>query len=411
MPIRSSGQISFSEIQTEFTGTNPISLSEYYRLGAYVPSLPVNSNLPTAGAIKLSNFYGTSQANVTFNGTVTKGTRADGRNVWKFTESASFTIYKPGWVDVLLVAGGGRGSWGYGYAGDGGGAGGLIYLQNTYLDPGTYTMVVGGAQSDTVWTRPDGYSWTAINGGDVGESGGSAGAYGAQALQPTSTPGQFGFGNLGGVGSYPSGTSWLSGGGGGGAGGAGANGTGQYAYEQFYSYYPDGSDGDAFGRGGADCVPAGVDEFGAEIFFCTRILTNPMGQGYQFTNSGGAGGIGKQYDIDIDNVPKYYAGGGGGGGGFNDNASSRYGFPFAYALFGAGGAGGLGGGGRGQTRGDGYYNGGISVENGQNLTGGGGGGGGPGSASEVRGYDGLYTQGGSGIAIIIGDPNVLHIVN
>ena len=50
MPIRSSGQISFSEIQTEFTGTNPISLSEYYRLGAYVPSLPVNSNLPTAGA-------------------------------------------------------------------------------------------------------------------------------------------------------------------------------------------------------------------------------------------------------------------------------------------------------------------------------------------------------------------------
>jgi hypothetical protein len=56
MAIQSSGAISISEIQTEFGGENPISLSEYYRDGDYTTSN--NTSVPTSGAISLSNFYG-----------------------------------------------------------------------------------------------------------------------------------------------------------------------------------------------------------------------------------------------------------------------------------------------------------------------------------------------------------------
>lgn len=51
MTLQSSGAISLANIQTEFGGSNPISLSEYY--GAA-------SGVPTSGAISLSNFYGKS---------------------------------------------------------------------------------------------------------------------------------------------------------------------------------------------------------------------------------------------------------------------------------------------------------------------------------------------------------------
>ena len=54
--LQSSGTIDLTDIQTEFGGTNPIGLSEYYRGGANTTSN--NSNVPTSGAISMSNFYG-----------------------------------------------------------------------------------------------------------------------------------------------------------------------------------------------------------------------------------------------------------------------------------------------------------------------------------------------------------------
>ena len=51
MTMQTSGAISLSQIQTEFGGTNPISLSEYY--GA-------DDGVPTSNAISFSDFYGTS---------------------------------------------------------------------------------------------------------------------------------------------------------------------------------------------------------------------------------------------------------------------------------------------------------------------------------------------------------------
>jgi len=51
MALQSSGAISLADIQTEFGGTNPISLSEYYSKG----------NAPASGEIQLAaDFYGTS---------------------------------------------------------------------------------------------------------------------------------------------------------------------------------------------------------------------------------------------------------------------------------------------------------------------------------------------------------------
>ena len=63
MTVKSSGSLAFSEIQTEFTGSNPISLSEYYANGAYVPAgtSGINGAIPSSGAISVSKFYGSTK--------------------------------------------------------------------------------------------------------------------------------------------------------------------------------------------------------------------------------------------------------------------------------------------------------------------------------------------------------------
>ena len=48
MPIASSGTLSFTDIQTEMGGTNPISISEYYGK---------DSQIPSSGAISANQFY------------------------------------------------------------------------------------------------------------------------------------------------------------------------------------------------------------------------------------------------------------------------------------------------------------------------------------------------------------------
>jgi hypothetical protein len=57
MALPSSGPISSSMIQTEFGGSNPIAISEYYKGGANVPNTATNVNIPTSGQIKFSDFY------------------------------------------------------------------------------------------------------------------------------------------------------------------------------------------------------------------------------------------------------------------------------------------------------------------------------------------------------------------
>jgi hypothetical protein len=62
MAIPSTGAISLTTVQTEFGGSNPTSLSEYYAGGAYVPAGTSGTYgaVPSSGTISLRNFYGTS---------------------------------------------------------------------------------------------------------------------------------------------------------------------------------------------------------------------------------------------------------------------------------------------------------------------------------------------------------------
>lgn len=62
MTLQTSGAISLSQIQTEFGGANPISMSEYYAGGANVPGSTsgVNGAVPASGTISMSKFFGTS---------------------------------------------------------------------------------------------------------------------------------------------------------------------------------------------------------------------------------------------------------------------------------------------------------------------------------------------------------------
>lgn len=68
MALQSSGTISLSQIQSEWGGSSPISLSEYYR--GNLPSGRTNyGSIPYSGAISMSNFYGTNATVVPTNWT------------------------------------------------------------------------------------------------------------------------------------------------------------------------------------------------------------------------------------------------------------------------------------------------------------------------------------------------------
>jgi len=62
MAIPSSGPISLTTVQTEFGGSNPIGINEYYAGGSYVAAGTTGTYgaVPSSGAISLQNFYGTS---------------------------------------------------------------------------------------------------------------------------------------------------------------------------------------------------------------------------------------------------------------------------------------------------------------------------------------------------------------
>jgi hypothetical protein len=62
MALPASGTITLAQIQTEFGGSNPVSLNEYYRGGVNVPNTVNTATIPTSGAISVSNFYGTQKS-------------------------------------------------------------------------------------------------------------------------------------------------------------------------------------------------------------------------------------------------------------------------------------------------------------------------------------------------------------
>ena len=79
MAIVSSGAVSLSDIATEFGGSQPHSMSEYYSGGSNVATGTQNASgvtIPTSGQISLaSSFYGSVAEVVLLQTTVTGGTR------------------------------------------------------------------------------------------------------------------------------------------------------------------------------------------------------------------------------------------------------------------------------------------------------------------------------------------------
>ena len=70
MALQSSGAISIANIATEFGGSQPHSLNEYYRNGSHVTSN--NTNVPTSGQIDMADFYGAvKQSSVTISSSTT----------------------------------------------------------------------------------------------------------------------------------------------------------------------------------------------------------------------------------------------------------------------------------------------------------------------------------------------------
>ena len=86
MAMPASGAITFAQLQTEFGGANPISLSEYYNGGAYV----ANGAVPSSGTISLSQFYGLSAEQITLGASYTVASTGAG------TQTPSFTLESDG---------------------------------------------------------------------------------------------------------------------------------------------------------------------------------------------------------------------------------------------------------------------------------------------------------------------------
>lgn len=215
MAIKHTGSsLSLTEIQAEFGGSDPISITEYYAGGSYVPAgtvgYPNGSTgaavaIPSSGQINVSNFYGST----------------------KIPSSLS--------LRVLIVGGGGAGGQrgkGDNTNGNGGGGAGAIYDVTTTRSRGSYSFTIGqGGMVQThfkVRQNNDGGDTTAF--GFTAKGGGSGGFSDSGAGRPGGCGGG-GAANGGAGGNstqtlYGSGYAGATAGGGAGGGGGGAGSAG-----------------------------------------------------------------------------------------------------------------------------------------------------------------------------------------
>lgn len=213
MALPSSGAISLANIQTEFGGSNPISLSEYYRGGAYVTDN--NTGVPTSGAIQLDDFYGAVkqfQFTISTSYTTTQNLRSLALAAgWNGTDPVRATI---GSGVYIYGTYGSAGAQSYGSNGVAGGNGSeALTISGSF--PGGLILVNNG----TLY----GGGGAGGNGGSTG-NGGNGGAGGAGLLVSTAIT-IFNYGTIaGGGGGGGGGPAWGAGGvvrsGGGGGGGA-----------------------------------------------------------------------------------------------------------------------------------------------------------------------------------------------
>jgi len=73
MAVTSSAPISITNLVTEFGGSAPHALTEYYRGGSLVPNVTANNSVPASGAISLTDFFGATATSGTDDRTITIG--------------------------------------------------------------------------------------------------------------------------------------------------------------------------------------------------------------------------------------------------------------------------------------------------------------------------------------------------
>jgi hypothetical protein len=108
--------ISLSQIQTEFGGSNPISMNEYYAGGSHVPS--GTGSIPSSGTISMSHFHGTSNTITSYSWTIASvgsGDYHDGqkfsyRHYWNGVRSGGGTLSGAGGTNTFGSWGGGSGT-------------------------------------------------------------------------------------------------------------------------------------------------------------------------------------------------------------------------------------------------------------------------------------------------------------
>ena len=143
MALPTSGPLSFADVQTEFGGTNPIGMNEYYR-GAFPTLVPdvrnATDTIPTSGAISLENFRGSKKATLKTRQWIIENT-----STWT-VPSDFVSLY---YLDALIVGAGGQGAgWPSGAEGAGGGEGARLVMDTNYatqvLQAGqNYSVIIG----------------------------------------------------------------------------------------------------------------------------------------------------------------------------------------------------------------------------------------------------------------------------
>lgn len=267
MALPNSGPLSLAQIQGEFGGASPVSMSSYYRGGPFVGNN--NTTVPTSGAISISNFYGTVRRVAI---PITISSTAYNFNVFDNRGGS----YIPGISDITVVVNSGVrvGSTGpLGYA---------MLVTNSFTSGDTVTIVnngfiqgAGGGGAASVFG--------AVNGGAGSNAGPALYANFPTTIQNNGViAGGGGGGGAGGGGQDDKGPARWGGGGGGGAGvNPGAGGGGGYP----------GSAG-TFDAGGAPGYgDASAGGFGGGLGAAGQNGNNSGGANPRLGGPGGAGGF------------------------------------------------------------------------------------------------------------------------
>lgn len=274
MTLQTTGPISLADIATEFGGTVPHSLSEYYRNGGRVPTANQNLSIPTSGAISFSNFYGSVNRLAVY---ITISSNLSNY----FLDTSKINGYIAGLTDVFVTINSGV----------------YVYSVSSEAAYGAFGIDGSWAAGDTISIVNNGFiiGMGGAGGRGNGDLVGTAGSSGGRALVAGRAVSVTNNGTIAG------------GGGGGGGGGSG------------FEYYGGGEEtiivrlaggGGGGGRTGLTNSPGGISSGGVEWAAGASGQVGTLSS----SGSGGAGGSAPFYGA--------YGGTGGSGGTYGTSGSS-----------------------------------------------------------------------------------------